>query len=216
MSVKEDVDRLLYTRQYAGLASLAEKDRAAISHLFSLIYNPEGLTRWRAIEGLGYVGGELGWRDPDVGREIIRRLFWSLSDESGDFGWSAPEAIGEVIKNQPDLYGSFTPQVFSFFEDERLRRGVIWAMGRIGKRNPELVQDAIPSLIAALSDANPQVRGFAAWSLGEIGVEDAALELSRLRGDVNTVLIYEAGKLWQRTVGEVAMDALANIRGRVG
>jgi HEAT repeat protein len=216
LSVKEDVDRLLYTRQYAGLASLAEKDRAAISHLFSLIYNPEGLTRWRAIEGLGYVGGELGRRDPDVGREIIRRLFWSLSDESGDFGWSAPEAIGEVIKNQPDLYGSFTPQVFSFFEDERLRRGVIWAMGRIGKRNPELVQDAIPSLIAALSDANPQVRGFAAWSLGEIGVEDAALELSRLRGDVNTVLIYEAGKLWQRTVGEVAMDALANIRGRVG
>lgn len=216
MSVKEEVDRLLNTRQYAGLASLAVQDRAVIRELFTLIYNPEGLTRWRAIEGLGYVGGEFGRRDPDAGREIIRRLLWSLNDESGGCGWSAPEAIGEVIKNQPDLYGSFTPQVFSFFEDERLRRGVIWAMGRIGKRNPQLVQDSIPALIASLSDPDPQIRGFAAWSLGEIGVEDAALELSRLSGDCNTVLIYEAGKLWQRTVGEVAMDALANIRGRIG
>lgn len=214
MSVNEEVQRLLSMRDYAGLADLAVDDRAVIRHLFSLLDNQEGLVRWRVIEGLGHVCGELSRRDPAAGEEIVKELVEPSNDESGS--GVVPDAVGEIIKIRPDLYGRFTPRVLSFFGDKALRRGVIWAMGRIGKRNPELVRDAVPQLIGALGDLDPEIRGGAAWSLGEIGVEDAALELSRLRDDCNSVLIYEAGKLWQRTVGAVAMDALANIRGRGG
>lgn len=214
MSVSEEVQRLLDERDYAGLAVLAVNDHTVIRHLLSLLDNQEGLMRWRVIEGLGRVCGELGRRDPAAGEEIIRELI--APSDQGSGRRIAPDAVGEIIKNRPDLYGRFTPQVLSFFEDKALRRGVIWAMGRIGKRNPELIRDAVGLLIGALGDLDPQIRGMAAWSLGEIGVEDAALELSRLRDDCNAALIYEAGKLWQRTVGAVAMDALANIRGRIG
>ncbi len=214
MSVSEEVQRLLDVRDYAGLADLAVNDRTVIRHLLSLLDNREGLIRWRAIEGLGCVCGELSRRDPAAGEEIIHELIAPSDQGSGRA--IAPDAVGEIIKNRPDLYGRFTPQVLSFFEDRAMRRGVVWAMGRIGKRNPELVQDAVGLLMDALGDLDPQIRGMAAWSLGEIGVEDAALALSRLRDDYNAALIYEAGKLWQRTVGSVAMDALAAIRGRTG
>lgn len=212
MSVNEEVQRLLGVRDYAGLAELAVQNRAVIRHLLSLL-SSEGLVRWRAMEGLGRICGELGRHEPAAVEEIVEELAAPSEPASG--GKPAPDAIGEIIKNRPDLYGRFMPRVLSFFEDEDRRRGVIWAVARIGKRNPELIQDAIPPLINALEDPDPEIRGMAAWSLGEIGVQDAALELSRLREDYNTAIIYEAGKLWQRTVGAVAMDALANIRGRV-
>lgn len=212
MSVGEEVQRLLGLRNYAGLTGLAVENRAVIRHLLSLLDDREGLTRWRAMEGLGRICGELGRQDPAAVEEIVGVLVTPPEGASG--GAVAPDAVGEIIKNGPDLYGQFTPRVLSFFEDETHRRGVIWAAGRIGKRNPQLIQDAVPRLIAALGDPDPEIRGMAAWSLGEIGAQDAALELSRLREDYNTAIIYEAGKLWQRTVGAVAMDAVANIRAR--
>lgn len=212
MSVGEEVQRLVGVRDYAGLTGLAVENRAVIRHLLSLLDDREGLTRWRVMEALGRICGELGRRDPAAGAEIMEKLVAPSDDASG--GEAAPDAAGEIIKNGPDLFGQFTPRVLSFFEDDAHRRGVIWAVGRIGKRNPELIQDVVPKLIAALGDADPEIRGMAAWTLGEIGVQDAVLELSRLREDYNTAVIYEAGKLWQRTVGAVAMDAVANIRAR--
>lgn len=211
---KDQVRRLLEGRQYDGLLQLAKEDPEAVTHIVAFLDNREGLLRWRAIEGLGHVVAGLSRADADFGREIIRR-FWSDNLESGDRGWSAPEAVGEIVKHQPENYADLVPELVNLtYRDDGLRRGVIWALGRIGKRNPGLVAGGMATLLKALGDPNPEIRGCAAWSLGEIGAQEAASALGDLRWDHQTVTIYEAGKLWQRTVGEVALDALANIRAR--
>lgn len=211
---KDQVQRLLEGRQYDGLLQLAKEDPDVVEHLVAFLDNREGLLRWRAIEGLGHVAAGLSRKDDEFGREIIRR-FWSENPESGGGDWSAPEAIGEIIKHQPERYADLAPILINLtYKDESMRRGVIWALGRIGKRSPGLVADGISVLLKALGDPDPEIRGCAAWSLGEIGAQEAASALGDLRSDHQTATIYEAGKLWQRTVGEVALDALANIRAR--
>ncbi len=212
--VKDQVRRLLEGRQYDGLLQLAKEDPEVVTHVVAFLDNREGLLRWRAIEGLGHVVAGLSRKDENFGREIIRRL-GADNPASGESGWSVPEAVGEIIKHQPERYADLVAHFVDLpYRDEGLRRGVIWALGRIGKRNPALVAGGMPVLLRALGDPNPEIRGLAAWSLGEIGVQEAASALGDLRGDHQAVTIYEAGKLWQRTVGEVALDALANIRAR--
>jgi epoxyqueuosine reductase len=51
-------------------------------------------------------------------------------------------------------------------------RNVAIALGN--SRLPE----AVPALVGALSDAEPLVRGHAAWALGRIGSQSAAMALS--------------------------------------
>jgi HEAT repeat protein len=212
---KEEVRTLLEARQYDRLRRLAEENREVIEYLYAFLSTRDGVLRWRAIEGLGYVTGGLSQRDPAVGREVIGRLFRFLDEEPDGSGWSAPEAIGEIIRHRPEMFGEFVPRLIALFgSNQQLRRGVIWALGRIGKREPALVAPALPALISALQEPDPEIRGFAAWSLGEIAAQEAASALGALRTDHETVTIYEAGKLWQRTVGAVALDALANIRAR--
>lgn len=203
---------MLEGRQYGRLTRLAEENRDVIRYLLTFLDTQEGLLRWRASEGLGLVAGGLTKKDPEVGRELIQQV-WFLSDDSGGTGWTVPEAVGEIIRNRPE-YADFVPNLISASKDKRLRRGVIWALGRIGKRQPALVAPGVPVLLKALDDPDPEIRGFAAWSLGEIAAQEAASALGNLRSDHESVTIYEAGKLWQRTVSEVALDALANIRAR--
>ena len=54
-----------------------------------------------------------------------------------------------------------------------------WRLGNLKS------QEAVPALIASLDDAEPLVRGHAAWALGEIGSQ-AAVEALQRRLQVET------------------------------
>jgi epoxyqueuosine reductase len=56
-----------------------------------------------------------------------------------------------------------------------LKRNVAVALGNWG------AEEAVPVLVAALADAEPLVRGHAAWALGEIGSAEAASALAVLQ-----------------------------------
>ena len=66
--------------------------------------------------------------------------------------------------------------------------------------------DAQPALLQALSDPDPQVRGYAAEALGHVGNEDAHDALAALRSDKAPLL--------KGTVGEVAGRALTLLERR--
>jgi epoxyqueuosine reductase len=69
-----------------------------------------------------------------------------------------------------------------------LKRNVAVALGNWG------AEEAVPVLVAALADAEPLVRGHAAWALGEIGSESArAALLERLAGEEDAAVRAEAG-----------------------
>ncbi|HIC90926.1 MAG TPA: PBS lyase [Syntrophaceae bacterium] len=207
---KKEVQRLVEQNKTHELIAMAEEDTRVIRALHRLLYSVDELMRWRAIEMLGRVAGKLADRGPGLISELLRRLF-SASSDSAASSWGALEAIGEIISNRPDLFGEFTRPLLSFLQDETSRTGALWAVGRIGGKRPDLVRYAFPHLLSSLDDPRAVVRGYAVWSLGEIGRQEARDKLERLKNDNHGLRIYEKGELKEKTVGEIAIEALEKL-----
>jgi len=87
----------------------------------------------------------------------IRKLLWSLSDESGGIGWSAPEILGEIVSSDPKKFSDIVPLIVEVYdvEEKVFRPGVIYALTRIAEVSPELVLNFVTVIPRALSDENP-------------------------------------------------------------
>lgn len=213
-----EIQRLVEDRNFESLLAWADFDRRVLSRLIPYTYQPDGLLRWRAVEALGLAAGRIADRDPEFVRGILRRLLWSLSDESGGIGWSAPEAIGEIVANRPNLFADYAPIVISLFdnlEEEFFRPGIIWAIGRIAQVAPDRMRDAYQPVVAFLNDTDPQLRGLACWCLGYLGIPLAAARLSQLTNDEGQLLMYIKGDLRTVTVGSLARRAVKTVQRRL-
>lgn len=206
--MKNDVIKLLNKQNYDQLISLSPKTKKILTTLISLSYDKSAPLAWRAIEAIGIVTGKVSNTDPALVRNIVNRLLWMIRDESGGIGWSAPETLGEIVRNSPELCADIAPVIVSFHDEPPLRAGVFRAVGRIGKRNPDMAVIAVPPALAGLKSTDPSIRGYAAWALGEIGAAGVREELEKLTKDKDTFTFYEDGELKEKTVGEVADKAL--------
>ncbi|MBF7083951.1 HEAT repeat domain-containing protein [Desulfallas sp. Bu1-1] len=203
-SLKERVAALIRERKFDELAELIARERKIMRYLYRLLYSTEGIMRWRAIEGMGVVARRLAQEDPDAVRNIIRSLFWSINDESGGIGWSAPESIGEIIYHLPAMFGEFASIILSYSDEQMLRRGVVWAAGRIAQAAPDLVRQFIPEFTAFLDDPDPVVRGYILRFLYFAG---NGIDLGchrNLLQDFSPVPVYENGELKETTVAGLA------------
>ena len=192
--------------------------RRVINPLFSFLLNREEQTRWRAITAMGAVVADLAEKDMESARVVMRRLMWSLNDESGGIGWGAPEAMGEIIASHEGLAKEYANVLISyvredgnFLEYEPLQRGAVWSIGRVAQEKPNLVQDAVPHLVLFLESSDATVRGLAAWTMGLLGAEAAQPQLEMLLGDKAEVSLYSGNRLMVRSIGELAREALAGI-----
>ncbi len=194
--------KLLKEKDFERLLFLG-KPMFVISILFSLLYNEDDIIRWRAVDALGYVVDKLTVTKPELGREIIRRLFWALNDESGGNAKSAPEAIGSIISRQPDVYCDYIPMVLSFLDDDSLRRGVLWTVAQIAQVNSNLVKSYADKILPLVNNKDPEVRIHAVYALGIIKVRLSAEVLEKLQKDESRANIYLGGKLRKMTVRDI-------------
>jgi len=102
-SIKQQVRDLLQERDERSLFELCEKDSRFWKELRFLLYTLDERLRWSAIEAIARYMKHL-WQKgkTEKVREYIRSLFWSITDESGGIGWSAPQTIAEIIVNIPE------------------------------------------------------------------------------------------------------------------
>jgi len=163
---REQVAGCLREKNSRGLLA-AGKPMALVRALFSLLYSPDELIHWRTVEALGRAAATLADERPEAGRDILRRLFWALNDESGSNAKNVPEAIGAIISRRPALYGDLTSVLLSFLGDPALHRGILWAAAEIGRAAPALIRGAAPAIVPYLTDENPHVRAHAVRALGE-------------------------------------------------
>ncbi len=175
---KEEVRKLVMDRDLAGLVSWAGESRDPLGGLFSLTYDRDDLTRWRAIEAIGLAGAQLAKSDVEKIRNFIRRLLWSMNDESGGVGWHAPEAIGELLFRIPSLieqYGKLLPQ---FLTEPPFAVGAHFAIARIAPLSDELISERSGTLHRSLGNEIPLIRAYASIALRErLAYDDAEVTL---------------------------------------
>ncbi|MFN3740229.1 MAG: DVU0298 family protein [Thermodesulfovibrionales bacterium] len=188
--MKEKIKEYLLKGDFDRIAKLGEPGRI-VRALISLSYDKTQEIAWKSIEAIGRIVYLASKERPDFGGEIIRRLLWSIRDEAGGIGWSSPEIIGEIVRNDPSRYHDIPKILWSFMDEEFLRKGIIWAMGRIGEVAPELVYFASPYLkLIAGNDTDIEMRFYAKWALCKMGEEFESKE----PGDIK-VVIYDNGEL---------------------
>lgn len=196
-----------------GLERLARSRCRVLSLLLGLTYSPDETVAWRAVEGLGMAAAAVAERDPEFVRGILRRLLWSLNDESGGIGWKSPQALGAIVAARPDLFREFVPPILALFEleEDTFRPGLLWAVGRIASRDRALVTGAAPSVLASLDHPDPTTRGHACWCAGRLGLASARPRLAALVEDAAEVPFFTHGILQRRTIGALAREALAHL-----
>lgn len=203
--VNKKLHELLLKTDYDELLSIDEPS-TIVRSLISISYDKSELIAWRSIEAIGRVAALVSLESPEFGRNIIRRLIWSIRDESGGIGWSAPEMIGEIVRNNSAMYTDIPQILWSFMEEEFLQKGIIWAVGRIAESSPELVQFSIPELKEYCVKAEPDVRIYAAWTLCKFRIVP---ELTQDSKDLHTN-IYEDGHYREVSFQEIIQKCKKN------
>jgi hypothetical protein len=212
-SIKQQVKDLLEQRDKGRLLELCEKDREFWKALRFNLYAIDERIRWTAIETVArfmqrwWLAGK-----KEMVREYIRNLFWSITDESGGIGWSAPQTIAEIIVNIPELidpYGSM--MIAHTFDEPPLIKGGLWGIGRLGKLASEAVVFFKDKVLSVFQSDDAETLCLAAWATGEVGFKAALPFLEKLLERKEPVRIYIEGDFYEKTLGEWAREAISKI-----
>ncbi|WP_051617050.1 DVU0298 family protein [Desulfonatronovibrio hydrogenovorans] len=135
--------------------------RSVLSPVFSALLNPDRQTRWHAVTAMGHVVARIADQDMEQARMVMRRLMWSLNDESGGIGWGAAQCMGEIMAVQQDLAQEYHPILFSYLVERSdgadnylellsLRRGAFWGLARFAQGMPGLAAKGLGNALTAL------------------------------------------------------------------
>jgi hypothetical protein len=201
---------LLEARDLPGLLNWAREDRNVMRSLMSFLYDNDEMILWRAVEGLAAVAAAEAADDMESVRRILRRLFWSMNDESGSVGWHAPEAIGEILRNVPALIAEYGQILGSFLREKPFERGVHYSVSRLAPLKPDLFAGLKTELARSLTDPDQSVRAYAILALAEIDFKSFIPQFKRLLGDnaAFSAFDWDTGTLKIVTVAEIATDCL--------
>lgn len=197
--LKKKIIEALENNDLNATASLAQENRKVISMLVRMAYDKETLTGWRAIKAIGVASRALIKTDYDYLRETVRKLLWSLTDESGGIGWSAPEILGEIVCADINRFADIVPIIINVYdiEEEVFRSGVLYALLIVSAHAPNLAAAQAPLVIRALEDTNPVVRYYAIEIikkmksfLGQDTWQSVYAILKTLQKDTSEVWIY--------------------------
>jgi hypothetical protein len=153
---KRRIETLLRNRDWDGLAALREEPGRVMRALLGFLQDNDRGMRWRAVLALGAMAQSLRPEHP-AQRELIRSLFWTMADESGNLCRMAPEALGEILRNRPELRGDYASLLPQYLLETPFETGTLWALCRLvdaGWR-PEVNPAA---LYACLVSADPRRR----------------------------------------------------------
>ncbi len=214
VTLKHTLHELLAHGQIDEIAEMACETKRILGTLVSLTYDRDPEIGWRAVEAMGAAALKIAEDDPNYVREHLRRLHWLLSEESGGVCWRAPEAMAEIVRQEPTLFADHMPIVVFLIvnlaaEDlERLRGGVLWAIGRLGPLAGDHIPSVLAAVTAALDDPDPQTRGMAVWCLGQVGEANILADRPDLLADEGTVDLYEDRQLHRTSLGHLVRRVL--------
>jgi len=220
MILKQSIQQYLESNDLDAIVALAREHRRVLTLLIRSAYDKETLAGWRAIKAVGLVARELIKNDYEFLREAVRKLLWSLSDESGGIGWSAPEILGEIVAVDPQRFSDIIPLIAGVYgiEEDVFRPGVVYALGRIAGVSPELVMPHRRIIFSALSGPDPLARVYAIRAVKSIWKLETQKNRSIIKGlikgltsDRREIYIYQNDGFSRIEVGEESDNALLEL-----
>jgi len=208
--MKKQLRQLLAQQCMHEIAEMAASKRRVLSMLVALTFDQDPLIGWRAVEAMGTCASRIASSDPACVRDHLRRLYWLLSEESGGICWRAPEAMAEIVRAEPGLFGDYVPIIVSLIQEmaeedlAHFRSGILWAIGRLAPVAPEAVEGVLGTVWECLARADSQVRGMAVWCLAQYGRGKSFASRDDLLQDESQVVLYEGGHLIHTTVAQLA------------
>ena len=197
------MEALIRDYQVHGILEMAQEDPGVIRDIQRLLYSVDKEMRWKAADLLGQASAFIAGRDPEPVARLLQGLFTSLKDTAAS-SWGALDAIGEIIRNEPEVFAGHCPLLYSFVQDRVLLPEVLRALARISEKCPDLVTKQAFQFIPLLEDHDPDIRGYTALFLGNVGLSQAKTALEGLVDDSTAIDLYHDGAIEKRTVGHIA------------
>lgn len=223
---KKKIFALLQNHQWPEIeeALLRCDPKDCIFPFFTALCNSDEKLKWHAVSGFGVVVHRIACSDMEEARIVMRRLLWSLNDESGGIGWGAPEAMAEIMAGHDDLFEEYCHMLISYmgedgpesFQDGNylelpaLQQGLLWGVGRLlSCRKQEMLSRGVEAeLPKYLNSSDRIVQGLAAWCLGMCRSQNRTDELTRLSREPFTFQLYRNNVLEEVSVASLAREAL--------
>ncbi len=171
----------------------------------------------RVVSVMGLLTAELARDDMEAARELMRRLMWSLNEESGSSGWGAPQAMAEIMAVHEGLAEEYAHMLVSYMREDGnylenpfLQRDLLRGVGRLSGARPDLMKKhgADLHLLAFLESTDRVVQGLAAWCAGILEVDEARSGLESLVDEETEIVLYRGQCLVKRPAGHLAREAL--------
>ena len=203
--IEDDLDRI---------AALAPGNKRVFGAIMALTYDKENVIAWRAIEAMGRAVAAVATDDPGTARDIVRRLLWSVTEESGSIGWSAPEMLAEVVVRSPGQFSDLPPIILSLHDEPPFLPGVLWAMGRFAEAGLSLPREARLVITEALGDASAGVRGMALWAATRARFSGMDDRLAAMTADRGHFRLYENRTLENVVIGDLAGQVCQDLQAK--
>lgn len=205
---KQKIKQMLIEHDWPNLLDWASEQANPSKDLFPLLFDPELLIQWRAIEAMGKLCAQIAAKDIEKVRKIIRQVLWLMNDESGGLLWNGPEVVAVILLEVPSLLDEYGRILASFLIEEPFELGAHWALTHLAPKNPTLFSqpDVIENLRNSLSDSNPATRAYALSVLFALNVEnpeDTARQMLNDNSDYNEYDLA-SGQLLRRSVSQTA------------
>lgn len=191
-----------------------------ISPLFSTLCASNETIRWHGITCFGSIVSSLAELKMESARIVMRRLLWSLNDESGGIGWGAPEAMGEIMASHLGLAKEYSNILLSFIlqkdgasnflELTPLRKGAYWGIARLAQSYPHLITLSEDTLISSLySETDPYCLAYLTLILKQLDLYIPKLcpQLQKLIHDKQMLAIYWNTEFNKISISQLAQDA---------
>lgn len=197
---------ILQDRDWDRLISWTSEERNPDKVLMGVLFDPDTLIRWRAIEAVGKFSAHFADEDVEEVRKIIRQALWLMNDESGGLLWNGPEVIGSILLEVPELLSEYGRILASFLVEEPFERGTHWALVHLAPKNKTLFDqpDVIENLLNSLGDSDPTIRAYALQILQVLKMDIPEDKTRKLMKDHALYKDYDliTGQLIELTVSE--------------
>ncbi len=212
MATRGEVIECLKQNDFPRLLDLADGFPGIFRLLIPLTYDKEDVLSWRAIEAIGLIAGKRAKADPAGVRGLVQRVLWMMREESGNNPWSAPEILGEIVRNSPDEFSDIAPIIVSFHDEAILRRGVLRAIVRISETRPDLMEYASTIIGQYLKDPDAVTRFYALLAAGTLLLRELLPDVEALQHDSAEVKIYRHRNLEKAELATAASETVIILR----